>query len=436
MKNSRVLLIGFIAALMLIFGYKLYGPEENNQPKTSNTIVNSSEVMTEEALKADFDYFMSLIKNDYPYLAVNQRLNNVNFLDNEPRYWQSVKGAKTKGEFASRLSEIIGELNNGHTDLIPLDDQNRTRDMYYKVYSGIVEEGGSLAINYKPWVETLKRKESVALYGPLPNLNKAATGEAQTQDEVFPNNVETQVIKDGQVAYIKIKSFNFFNEKADQPTIHSFIKANLSAKALVIDIRENGGGSTEYFKNILVEPLLKKPLSITRYNLMRSGMNNKPYIEAITKANPGAVKPISELDPSQFPKAQPEVFTIFDSFISDTMTYSPKNSLGFNGNIYVLVSGRVYSASEAFASFCKDTGFATLIGQRTGGDGYGTDPALFCLPNSGIIGRYPLQYGMMANGEANEEVKTQPDYVINQITVMNDLSLDKCVQKVIELEKL
>lgn len=436
MKNSRVLFIGFIAALMLIFGYKFYGPVENNQPKLSATMVNQSNAITEEALKADFDYFMSLIKQDYPYLAVNQRLNDVNFLENEARYWQRVKGAKTKREFATKLSEVISELNNGHTDLIPLDDQNKMRDMYYKVYGSIVQKGGTLGTTYKPWVETLKRKESVALYGPLPNLNKSATGEVQPQDEVFPNNVETQVIKDGKVAYIKIKSFNFFNEKVDQPTIHSFIKANLNAKVLVIDIRENGGGSTEYFKNILVEPLLKKTLTIVRYNLMRTGTNNKQYIEAITKANPGVVRPIGELNPSQFPKAKPEVFTIFDSYVSDTMTYSPKNSLGFKGNIYVLVSGRVYSASEAFASFCKDTGFATLIGQRTGGDGYGTDPALFCLPNSGIIGRYPLQYGMMANGEANEEVKTQPDYVMDQITVMDNISLDKCVQKVIELEKL
>lgn len=408
--------------------------------KVFSKTLNKADQMSQQAVKEDFDYFMNIVKTDYPYLEINQRLNNIDFIDKEEHYWDMIKNVKTKTEFVKKLTIIISNLNNGHTDLIPINDQSRMRDMYYKAYGGFVQNGGLMGSVYKPWVDVLESKESQALYGSLPSLlepkDQRQNSKSKGQEEAFKNNVETKVIENGTAIYIKIKTFHYLNEQVDGPIIIDFIKKHLSAKALVIDIRENGGGSTEYFKNLLVEPLLKESLTVTRYNLIRDGVNNKSYIEAISNAYSNEIRPISELDPKQFPKAKPEVFTKFDLYMKDTMTYSPKNSLGYKGKIYILVSGRVYSASEAFASFSKETGFATLIGQQTGGDGYGTDPALFCLPNSGIIGRYPFQYGMMSNGEANEEVKTQPDYYIGHITVADNLMLDKCIEKVIELENL
>lgn len=448
MQNHKKtkLLIGIAVAAIIFLGFNSYQLKStdsisgNEIPNVSSSELNKTEQMTADEIKADFDYFMTLIKKDYPYLDINQRLNGIDFLDNEENYWMMVRNVKTKAEFAVKLESIMSYLNNGHSNLFSLDDNNETRNMFYRIYSDILQRGGSLRTTYQPWVETLERKESLALYGPLPSLGDSdeQTGNTSTvnKEEVSLNNVKTKVIENGKVIYIKIDGFNYFNEQVDQPIIHDIIKNNLSAKALVIDIRENGGGSTEYYEQLIVEPLLKKSLTVTQYTLMRTGFNNKRYVDAISKANPGEVRPVSELDPKKFPNAKPEVFSKFDTFTRDTKTYSPKNSFGYKGNVYVLVSSRVFSASESFASFCKNTGFATLIGEQTGGDGIGIDPALFCLPNSGILGRYPLQYGMMSNGEANEEVKTQPDYIIENVKVNENLEQDKCIQKVIELENL
>ncbi len=57
--------------------------------------------------------------------------------------------------------------------------------------------------------------------------------------------------------------------------------------------------------------------------------------------------------------------------------------IGFDGKIYLIVNNKVYSAAESFASFCKDSDFATLVGGTTGKDGIGTNPLVFSLPNSG-----------------------------------------------------
>ena len=83
----------------------------------------------------------------------------------------------------------------------------------------------------------------------------------------------------------------------------------------------------------------------------------------------------------------------------------------FAGRIWVLVDESVYSASESFAMFCQQTGFATLVGRQTGGDGIGIDPVYLQLPNSGILVQYTPLFGLNPDGSSNEEVGTTPDLV-------------------------
>lgn len=80
----------------------------------------------------------------------------------------------------------------------------------------------------------------------------------------------------------------------------------------------------------------------------------------------------------------------------------------------MLVDEGVYSASENFAAFCKNTGFATLVGEPTGGDGGIADPMLFTLPESGLVVRFSVFYGLNADGSGNEAAGTQPDYTVSE----------------------
>lgn len=65
------------------------------------------------------------------------------------------------------------------------------------------------------------------------------------------------------------------------------------------------------------------------------------------------------------------------------------------------------------ASFAKETKMATLVGERTGGDGIGSDPMLIDLPNSGYVLRFPKEIGITEKGSINELEKTQPDIVVS-----------------------
>ena len=101
-------------------------------------------------------------------------------------------------------------------------------------------------------------------------------------------------------------------------------------------------------------------------------------------------------------------------------------SLSLNKNIkrWVLISGQVYSASEKFASFCKATGWATLVGTTTPGDGLGTTPILILLPDSGLLVRFSYFVGENPDGSINAVRGTCPD----EICIKGTLPLDRCLE--------
>lgn len=405
---------------------------------TAQTTATAGHLMTEEQVNEDFEAFMKIIEENYPFLGVNKRVNGVDFLANKEVYRKRVKDSKTAEELQVNLASVMSELNSGHADLI---DSNSwlDRDYFYKNYRDIFNSDYPFAKMYKPWLEMLERPEAIRFYGELPTIADAQDKENK-QEEVFYNNVLTTQLCNGDLAYLRIDSFNHFNEDYDQAQIMTFYKANPNAKALVIDIRRNSGGSSEYWNHLIVEPLLKQKTINYHYSFLKSGENNRFFMDALKIDKTVEFGKVSDLSKKDLPKANEEAFEEFDIYIKSKQEFSPKNSVGFKGKVYVLTSPYVYSASEGFSVFCKDSGFATLVGERTGGDGIGNDPMLFCLPNSGILGRYPVYYGMNAQGVLNEEFKTSPDYQVDykfdSKSETIDLSLDPCIQAVIKLEKL
>ena len=125
-----------------------------------------------------------------------------------------------------------------------------------------------------------------------------------------------------------------------------------------------------------------------------------------------------------------EVERNFQRYWKVTKTIKPKDPIDFRGKIYLLVDYRVYSSSESFAAFCKDSGFATLVGETTGGDGIGIDPLFFSLPNSGIVIRFSSMMALNGDFTINEEVKTTPHVKVSAAPI-KDYRYDKAIQYVL-----
>ena len=144
------------------------------------------------------------------------------------------------------------------------------------------------------------------------------------------------------------------------------------------------------------------------------------------------LEPISNIDKEKLTNMPPELKEDFKYYYKATDKIEPDNPVGFTGKIYLLVNGNNFSASEQFANFSKSTGFATLIGEKTGGDGIGFEPAICSLPNSGYLFRFPEEIGLNPDGTCDFEKKTEPDIAV-PAKVNSDISKDQAIQTVLKL---
>lgn len=148
-------------------------------------------------------------------------------------------------------------------------------------------------------------------------------------------NIVVKAIKDeSDTLYIKIKSFSSSFLEQDKKVfkqIEEYLKNN-QTKNIIFDIRGNKGGTDEYFKNFSI--FTNKDIVIK--DNFRNLLTNQNQ-EIIHTAIHG------ELDVKEY-------------------------------NRYILVDEEVFSTAETFSKLCKSTGFAKVVGQDTGGEGFGFTP--------------------------------------------------------------
>lgn len=211
-----------------------------------------------------------------------------------------------------------------------------------------------------------------------------------------------------------------FDIEKDRLQIDSFLSKIEDCRYLIIDIQKNGGGSTSYWKDNIVRHLTNDTIIYAPYVLLKGGDLNLRFYG---KELEGAV-PVQRTD---------QLVNIPEELLDGTFLMKPRpdtiipvNPVPFTGEIYLLTSRRVYSSSEGFAHFCKTTQWATVAGERTGGDGIGSDPIVFVLPESGILVRCPALTGFNMEGSLNFEARTAPDVPIEADT------FDERLEKLIE----
>jgi len=212
-------------------------------------------------------------------------------------------------------------------------------------------------------------------------------------------NLETAILVDNKVAYLKIRRMEISEELLNQEgkEIYEFLKKIKDYPYLVIDIRGNDGGNDLYWQRNIVEPLVKEKINYSWFLITRTRYQNSKTLDYLPKGR-------------NYP---PELTKDFGYFLEMPMTIKPKNPVGFNGKIFLLTDSGVYSAAESFASFAKATKWATLVGTPTSG-GLGLNPKFFVLLNSGLIIRYPDTMVLNSDGSIDEEVGTWPDVYVEQ----------------------
>lgn len=290
------------------------------------------------------------------------------------------------------------------------------RDKLYTKSNMIVAEEEK---QYKITFITKDNKKLDKYFNPMEYIQDNSIQNANTSSE-------EKVLKEGKVGYIKVKSMSNRTLQSDGKKIIEFYKSIKDYPYLIIDIRGNGGGTDEYWKNNIVEPLI----SDSESSLVAMAYKGS-YIKPFLRGRGITTKPIEKL-PEQFSSKHA---LQMETFLTTSRTIKPKNTVGFKGAIYLLVDDRVYSSSESFAAFSKGAGFATLVGTTTGGDGIGIDPCVMALPNSGLVVRFSLDMGINSDGTINEKEHTKPD-VFAEITYEDFIKgEDTVLNKVLQLCK-
>ncbi len=172
------------------------------------------------------------------------------------------------------------------------------------------------------------------------------------------------------------------------------------ARALVIDLRNNGGGSSLYGRDMMGY-LYDQPYR----EFERMSVRISPLLRQQQSSLISALK-------AYLNGREPKDGELVD--VSTGLLTPPKNPLRFKGEVYVLIGSRTASSAMNFASMAKHYVAATLVGVETVDTMslYG-DSIHFQLPHSGLTASSACKY--FVNPGGREDLRgVIPDHEVSQ----------------------
>jgi hypothetical protein len=251
------------------------------------------------------------------------------------------------------------------------------------------------------------------------------------------SGITTEILKENSIAYLSI-SFFLWPTTARAMFLRDFYSTVIDYDHLIIDIRGNRGGYLDFWKMMIMLPLMgdrnflpNMPLYVlTKGNdmirniaeenidhirqsfLMSVESNGLVSIEELLSTND--LRYLNEDDLYHF-----EYGVKFNANINYAerrrlTPYSPLHfevpHTPFNGQIWLLTCNLNTSASAIFALYAKNMDFATLVGEQVSFAHTVFHNHFIALPNTGIVLRWDTDYVVDQYGRALEEFPTEPHY--------------------------
>ncbi|MFZ6799530.1 S41 family peptidase [Undibacterium sp. Di24W] len=179
----------------------------------------------------------------------------------------------------------------------------------------------------------------------------------------------------GNIAYVALNSFG--DDTAAQEYMKNFAEIS-KAKAIIFDVRKNGGGNGSVGYKVLA--------TLTDKDFATSRAETRDY------------------KPSYRAWGRQET-----NFVFDTYSESPNPNIQFKGQVIVLTSAQTYSAAEDFTVAFDTMKRGTIMGEATGGST--GQPLMFDLPGGGSA-RVCTKKDSYADGKPFVGVGVQPNIVV------------------------
>lgn len=235
---------------------------------------------------------------------------------------------------------------------------------------------------------------------------------------------------DKETAYLRIITFVNYRNPVDAPTFYEKIFAEIQAsgaKRLVLDLRDNGGGSGDATYT-LTDFLAQRPFvwnKAIRYKTVRVGdLANR--IETWGDRNETFFPPLEDFVP-----VQGGGFDLIPPESPDELLPRAPSKDAFQGPVTILTSPVNGSGSTMLIAKLRDEGRVRLVGGRSGGSGDGpTAGQIFniMLPNSGIAIRVPNAFNAMQVTAFERSGGITPDVLAEQRVADYRAGIDTVLQ--------
>jgi hypothetical protein len=329
----------FRSALLLILFLFASCEKALIQPDPESTAVNN------------FDQLWKTVDEKYSYFTYK----NIDWNAVYTKYRPRVKNGMRNDSLFNVMAAMLYELKDGHVNLYSSFNVSRNWEWYLgypQNYNNTIIERNYLGADYE-----------IAL--PF----------------------RTKLIND--VGYIQYRSFV---SGVSGSTLDYLIRKYTTRKGIIIDIRDNGGGSVANV-DVLASRFVNKS-TIVGYTRYKSGPGHddfsRPYVREL--------KPAGQY---------------------------------YTGKVVVLVNRSVYSAANDFASVMSELPNVTLIGDQTGGGGGA--PISSELPNGW---RFRFSTNQLLNSRMEQiEHGVPPDIKVDMIKSFEDRGIDTILERALEFLK-
>ena len=274
------------------------------------------------------------------------------------------------------VSQLRENLRSGKYTLIKNPQEFATR---LTADLAAIQLDGHLHINYNPgWIKDAKQRD---------NRDETAILKEKREEQITNYGFNEIKILPGNIGYLKFNSFSYLEDAFEVAAGAMSFLAN--ADAVIIDLRENGGGSPEMIQ-FLCSYFLDNP---------RKHLNSFYFKE-------------------------PEKTTQYWTY-----TYLPGKRLD-TVDLYLLTSRNTFSGAEEFSYNLKNLKRATVIGETTGG---GAHDAKFVILTDNFMMMLPFARAFNPITKTNwEGIGVEPDIQIpanNALETAQVLAMKKLSEK-------